>query len=257
MATRIPASTVARTCSRRPGASGRGGFLPEGRPVPVPVEPDPVETRTRPGPDPVGPGPLVPDGLVSARGRAGPGRGGAAGGGVGCGRRLGTWVRRRFGAARRLIVQGSTPGSRTRGLGPRWVVAPAYRDRPMIPAGQAEPTAQLETQSLGGVEEAVRPTECRRARWVGVAGRRPPQLPLHLVDPRRELGRPARRRDVGVCPAGPREADRVVGQARQEGEDKAGVGEGGQMPRIPPADPGRSDRSGRRDPRHASSPTGR
>ena len=65
MATRIPASTVARTCSRRPGASGRGGFLPEGRPVPVPVEPDPVEPVPAgpvPAlPDPVGPGPLVSD----------------------------------------------------------------------------------------------------------------------------------------------------------------------------------------------------
>ncbi len=77
----------------------------------------------------------------------------------------------------------------------------------MIPAASGRRRECPPVEPLGRVEEAVGPPHGRIDRADGPAAGDPPQLALELLDPLDELGRPARRRDVGVGRSTGREAD--------------------------------------------------
>ena len=87
------------------------------------------------------------------------------------------------------------------------------------------------------VEESVRPTERRVDGSLQATGDRHPELPLELFDPGRQLGRAARSRNIGVRPAAPRKANRVLRQSRDEREHDPGVTDRRQLPRLAPRDP--------------------
>ena len=85
---------------------------------------------------------------------------------------------------------------------------------------------------VGRVEEPVRPPECGIGWSRPAAGGGVPERPLELLEPVGELGRAARRRDVGVGAATRREADVVVGDPWQHRQDDPSVGERREAPRL-------------------------
>ena len=97
--------------------------------------------------------------------------------------------------------------------------------------GSGGPAEGSEAESVGGVEEPVRPPEggVDRDR---PPGHRLPQLALELGDATGKFGRSLRGGDVGVRPTARWIPDVVLGHPRNEGEHDTGMGKRRQVPRL-------------------------
>src|SRR5439155_2276560 len=109
---------------------------------------------------------------------------------------------------------------------------PQLSERLMEPRGLGRGPERAVSEAVGGVEEAVGAPE-RGIAWIGpLAGCRPPQGSLELLETIRQLGRTAGRWNVGIGPQTGRIADVLVGDPRKHRQHEASVGERREIPRL-------------------------